>query len=250
MNYYIITGISKGLGEALVREVMKTDAVIIGISRNENKALKEEAKKYNTPYHFVEGDLAKVDMLNALFQRVIEKVDLASASSITFIQNAGVVEPIKRVGKMDEEQLTTSVHVNYLAPMMLANAFANWTQSFNGKKTVVHVTSGAANRPMHGWSAYGSTKAGLDLFTKSFALEQENEENPIQVIGFSPGIMDTSMQETIRSSDQENFQALETFKSYYKEGQLRSPQIVAEKLMELLKSQIISGEIYHIRELL
>ena len=65
-----------------------------------------------------------------------------------------------------------------------------------GGGTIVNVSSGAAHRPLEGWSAYCAGKAGLAMVTRSIQLETPG----IRVFGFSPGTIDTDMQVKIRAS--------------------------------------------------
>ena len=67
-----------------------------------------------------------------------------------------------------------------------------------GGGTIVNVSSGAAIRPLEGWSAYCSGKAGLHMLTRAVALENAN--NGIRIFGFQPGTTDTDMQVLIRAS--------------------------------------------------
>jgi len=250
MNYYIVTGASKGLGEAIVRELFKEENTIIGISRTINKQLVDDANNNAVPFYSEMCDLADEKTITKLMNRVFSFIDENKAESVTLIQNAGVIDPIKPVGKMDEQELIQNVHVNLLAPMIISNQFVQKFQSYKGKKVIVHITSGAANRTVHGWSSYCSTKAGLDMFTKTFAFEQYKESYPVKVISFSPGVMDTDMQKVIRSSSEEDFQDLKTFQKYFENGMLRSPDLIASKLIELLNSNFESGKIYNIKEML
>jgi len=67
-----------------------------------------------------------------------------------------------------------------------------------GGGTIVNVSSGAALRPLEGWSAYCAGKAGLAMLTRAIVVE--NAANNIRVFGFQPGTTDTDMQVTIRAS--------------------------------------------------
>jgi NAD(P)-dependent dehydrogenase (short-subunit alcohol dehydrogenase family) len=67
-----------------------------------------------------------------------------------------------------------------------------------GGGTIVNVSSGAAIRPLEGWSAYCSAKAGLHMLTRAVALE--TAAKGIRVFGFQPGTTDTDMQVLIRAS--------------------------------------------------
>ena len=82
---------------------------------------------------------------------------------------------------------TPVIGVNMALPMIQA-----------GGGTIVNVSSGAAMRPLEGWSAYCTGKAGLAMLTRAIALE--NPDNGIRVFGFQPGTTDTDMQVTIRAS--------------------------------------------------
>ena len=112
------------------------------------------------------------------------------------MNNAGVIEPIAALAEGD--------------PAAWAQ---NWDQS--GRRLsrlravlpgcgpaaaapIINLSSGAAYRPLEGWSAYCAGKAGLAMLTKSIALETAGKG--IRVFGFSPGTIDTDMQVKIRAS--------------------------------------------------
>jgi NAD(P)-dependent dehydrogenase (short-subunit alcohol dehydrogenase family) len=64
--------------------------------------------------------------------------------------------------------------------------------------TIINVSSGAAHRPLEGWSAYCSSKAGLAMLTRSIMLEYG--DRGIRAYGFSPGTVRTDMQTIIRAT--------------------------------------------------
>ena len=68
----------------------------------------------------------------------------------------------------------------------------------HGGGTIVNISSGAAIRPLEGWSAYCTGKAGMHMLTRAVALE--NASNGIRIFGFQPGTTDTDMQVKIRAS--------------------------------------------------
>jgi NAD(P)-dependent dehydrogenase (short-subunit alcohol dehydrogenase family) len=61
----------------------------------------------------------------------------------------------------------------------------------------VNVSSGAASQALEGWSAYCAGKAALAMLTRSVHIEHGTEA---LAFGFIPGLVDTDMQATIRSS--------------------------------------------------
>ena len=66
------------------------------------------------------------------------------------------------------------------------------------------------------------------------AEESTLNQSGIKYYALSPGIIDTAMQEDIRSASQENFSNLEKFRTYKSENHLSSPEEVAGKVIYLM----------------
>lgn len=68
------------------------------------------------------------------------------------------------------------------------------------------------------------------------------------MISFSPGVMDTEMQEVIRKSKKEDFTEVEQFIEFNEKGMLRSPDFVASVILDLILNQeLINGHVYDIK---
>ncbi|MFE4428028.1 (S)-benzoin forming benzil reductase [Peribacillus butanolivorans] len=249
MKTFIITGASRGLGAAIAKQCLKKSDHCILLSRTAHPEMVEIATQFGTKLTFISVDLNEIEQLTSLVNKVLEEVD--EKSEIYFVNNAGVIEPIKPVGNLGQESLETSLRVNFMAPVVLADAFVKRTKHWDRKKVMVNISSGAAKNPYHGWAAYCSTKAGLEMFTRVAGLEQDKAPFPMTLISFSPGVMDTGMQETIRSADEQDFSDRKKFHDYKEKGTLRSPEFVAEKLLELLEvDELENGKFYDIKSLL
>ncbi|MBM7618187.1 benzil reductase ((S)-benzoin forming) [Bacillus tianshenii] len=249
MNVFIITGASKGLGEATAQLLLKENNELILIARNENEELVRHAKEAGVSLRFLNEDLSNHNKIPGMVKSIIGSINKEKAESVFFINNAGMVDPIKPAGKSDPELMTKSIHLNLLTPMLITNEFLKLTGDWDCKKVIVNISSGAANRPIYGWNTYGTTKAGVDMFTKSVGHEQGTATNPATIISFSPGIMDTDMQGTIRQADKEDFTNVEVFKNYHEKGELRSPGFVAQKMLDLIRSDgMENGRVYDIKE--
>jgi len=248
MKYAVVTGASKGLGASISKRLVQEKIGLISVSRNENEELKKLYEEAGLFYQHVRCDLADRKGTENAFVSIAETVFSNPENEVFLVNNAGVVEPIDKVGNLGSNLIETAIHVNLAAPMYTTNLFIQ--KAGNVKLTIVNITSGAAERPVQGWSTYCSTKAALNMFTKTVALEQE-EVSSITIFGLSPGIMDTEMQEVIRSSSEEAFQEVNKFISYKESGMLRSTDVVADCLVELMVSnEIQAGKIYSIINLL
>ncbi|CAH0148103.1 Benzil reductase ((S)-benzoin forming) [Peribacillus sp. Bi96] len=249
MKTFIITGASKGLGAAIAKKCLQTSDHCILISRTAHPDMALLAAQFGTKLTVISMDLNETEKLTSLINEVLAVVD--QKSDIYFINNAGVIEPIKPIGNLGQENLETSMRVNFLAPIVLADEFIKQTKDWNRKKVMVNISSGAAKNPYHGWAAYCSTKAGLEMFTRVAGVEQDKVSFPTSLISFSPGVMDTEMQGIIRSADEHDFSDRNKFHEYKEKGMLRSPELVAEKLLQLLEvEELENGKFYDIKNLL
>lgn len=249
MHYYIITGTSKGLGEAIARNLLEDDHHLFCISRKKNNQLIEKAYSKDVELNYYIQDLQDHNGLQYTFKEILNKIDVNKAKSITLINNAAMIHPIKRIEGCTFKEIDEHLAVNIGAPMMLTSMFINYTKKVDVIKRIINITSGAANKPFYGWSSYCSGKAALDMFTKCVAEEQKNLVNPVHILGFSPGIMDTTMQQQIRNVDEENFIRVEEFKNFKEQDQLRTPEFVAKQLIVLMQQDVVSGSIIDIKEL-
>ena len=123
--------------------------------------------------------------------------------------------------------------------ILLRNIYAN--MSNKSDFTLVNISSGAANRAIPSWAAYCASKAALNMLTETFYLEEKEKGVEIKVYAVAPGVIDTGMQEQIRSASPEQFSAVDNFKQMKKEGVLFTPEEAALKL-ELLLNSDFSGE--------
>lgn len=248
LKYFIITGTSRGLGESIVKQVMDKNNTLFCISRKQNNELKELAFEKGINLYYFSCDLQREDEIEKVMERIFSSIDFSNAEGIYLVNNAGIIDPIQPIGKASPKELAENIHVNLIAPMLLSTYFIRHTASFATKKVIVNISSGAANRARHGWTAYSSSKAGLDMFTKSVALEQETAENPVTMISFSPGVMDTDMQEIIRKTKKEDFTEVEQFIEFNEKGMLRSPDFVAGIILDLIFNQPLNnGHVYDIK---
>lgn len=252
MKLAIVTGVSKGLGESLATVLLESGINVIGISRSENDHLKEIANRKNMSYEHFAYDLMDVASLDEQLGIISKSIFKEKLEKIYVINNAAVVEPINQAIKINSQELIDHVNINTIAPMIILNYFLKSASQFSVPLIGVTVTSGAAERAVFGWSAYCSTKASINMYTKTVALELDEMKTDHKVIAFSPGIMDTEMQGSIRSSSKEAFREVADFIAYKKDNQLNNAQDVANVLISLIlkDNKIENGKIYHVKDYL
>ncbi|MCH7657389.1 MAG: SDR family NAD(P)-dependent oxidoreductase, partial [Bacteroidetes bacterium] len=135
--------------------------------------------------------------------------------------------------------------INLVAPAVMINNFVNAYQQSPADKIVLNISSGAGKRPVDGWMAYCSTKAGLDLFAEVVAKEQDiaGHSDPIRILSVAPGIVDTQMQSEIRDSKEHDFSRVAEFIDFKEQDHLSTPEAVALKLYKAIKDPDVFKEV-------
>jgi benzil reductase ((S)-benzoin forming) len=195
-------------------------------------------------------DLSDLDQLEGSLPTLFGTALWRGCDRAWLINNAGGIAPVKRIGELKADAVARNINLNLAAPMLMANAFAQAVKALACPKLVVNLSSGAAKRPIDGWSAYCSAKAGLEMATRALALEQVSQTHPIRTLAFAPGIVDTGMQEEIRSAAPEDFSQVKQFIAFKEEGKLASATAVADLLVRYLEEDAFeSGASVDFRDL-
>ncbi|MFC0211810.1 SDR family NAD(P)-dependent oxidoreductase [Paenibacillus chartarius] len=238
-TFYVITGASRGLGEALVRRVLREPGSrVLGVARSRSERLMEEAGTAGARLDWLEFDLASGDW-NRLSGQLGERMEQVQAEGNVerwrLINNAGVLEPIGPAQDADLYAAELNIAVNLTAPMALTSAFLRLTEAYGGDRRILNISSGAGRKPYFGWSSYCAAKAGLDHFTRCLKLEQDALANGAKVVSAAPGVIDTAMQASIRAADVSRFRDKARFVQLHESGGLLSPDDAAERLLRLLE---------------
>lgn len=142
-----------------------------------------------------------------------------------WVSNAGVLDPVGPLVAVDPDAVDRHVHVNLLGAVWSARAYLGHLRGAGHRGVLVTISSGAAHTPYAGWSVYCATKAAVDQLSRVLALE---EADRCRVLAVAPGVVDTDMQELIRSTSPDRFPAVERFRQLKEAGRFNSPAHVAD----------------------
>ena len=223
-SLYILTGASKGLGQALKNALIKkSGSCVIGVSRS---SLKEE--RNFTP---IQLDLEDSESIINRFSEIFPDGEYGE---IVLINNAGWIGEIAYNGNLSADSIVSIHAVNVIAPALLMNAFMKKYKHHTGSKIVVNISSGAAAKVVDGWSGYSASKAALNQMTLIAQRESELNNLGFKLFALSPGVIDTPMQASIRAANPSEFSNLSKFKSLKNDGELSTPEAIAQKVLYLI----------------
>ena len=238
MNYFFITGSSKGLGKALSELLLTNEKnTVYGFARTTNINHK----------NYIHNQLDFSDLKQV---SKYQFPSLENAEKITLVNNAGIVGDIKHVGKIDTQKIIDCYTINTITPAILTNNFLSNYSDNTTEKLIINISSGAGRTPIDGWNTYCSSKAALDMFSQVLNKEIKIDKSNCKILSLAPGIIDTDMQVAIRSSDQNDFSNIDNFINYKKEGDLAKPEFTAKQILQFINNpELASDTLCSVREL-
>lgn len=243
-KHFIITGASRGLGRHIALLLAAPDTVLHLVNRSESSGLFHELQEKGAEVYGHVCDLGSEEDFRPLIRDIAALADPAKTGFIALINNAGTIVPAGPAGKYRASEYLTNLKINYTAPVMLTHSFLEEYQDAPMTKRVVMISSGAALKPLYGWSHYCSSKAGINMFTKVVGLEQEQKKHPVGIVSFNPGPIDTDMQEQIRKTSPDDLPIARDLKKTWEEGEMGDVREMAGRLVrQLLADYFPSGKV-------
>jgi benzil reductase ((S)-benzoin forming) len=238
----IVTGVSRGLGEALAHALLARDYIVMGIGRAGG------ARLAGPQFQFVHVELAHATRIDDVLAAPFADLAARNPDYVCLINNAAVGTPLGLHGRMASRDIAESLAINLAAPAALCNLFCRVFADDTVERRIINVSSGAASNAMPGMSGYCVAKAGLEMLTRALATERQGA--CFRAITIRPGIIDTGMQEQMRSQPSDVLPGVALFEGFHKSGQLVSPDITASAIVEkLVVAPVEHGRTYTYQEL-
>jgi NAD(P)-dependent dehydrogenase (short-subunit alcohol dehydrogenase family) len=187
MSTAIVTGASRGFGQALAIELARSgwNLVIDARDGSDLEAASAAVDDAGT------GDVVAItgDVTDPQHATLLMDAAVAAGGFSLLVNNASLLGPSPQPTLSDYplDVLQEVLETNLLAPLRLIQLSLPHLRAIGG--TVVNVTSDAAVEGYVGWGGYGSSKAGLEQLSNVLAAEEQD----ITVYWLDPGDMNTRM---------------------------------------------------------
>ena len=177
----LITGASSGIGAQTARECSAMGGKVIITARNEERLNKVLAELSG------EGHIAhRCDLLNAEEISSLAK-NISSVDGV--VHCAGLVKPFP-VSFLNREKLDETMHTNFYTVVELTTALFK-AKKINKEAALVFLSSLSGQHPHKGGSMYAASKAAVEAFCKTVALEYAAKG--IRANCISPAMVKTPM---------------------------------------------------------
>lgn len=227
---YIITGTSKGIGEALARTILEEGNTVLGVARTASVTFDTDR------YHHMAFDLSEISRIDEIVDRAVEIAADQGFEFLCLVNNAAVIDPIGPIERCEASEIEFHLKVGLTAPMVLTSRLMSRFKESTMRKKVVFLSSGAAFNPMPETSVYCTSKAGITMFARSIAAEQKDREKGFEVHSVGPGMVETSMQQMARSKSPEEYAMGDFFRDAYDDGKVQEPGDAAAKIYAILQA--------------
>lgn len=188
MKTALITGCNRGLGKQLLIDFSENGYNVIPLIRKQSddfdRLCEKLCKKNGVNITSLYADFTSEKELE-------EAMDKLEGRQINvLINNAGVNTKSAPIFYMEYQDVLDALKINYLAPFLITKHVSN-IMIRQGFGSIIDITSTVSINVEPGETAYGASKAALNLSIKSIA--QELAPFGVRINGIACGILNTGM---------------------------------------------------------
>ncbi len=191
----LITGANRGLGYEFVKQYLDRGDEVIAAARVPQNAemlgtLEQKYDNLLALYQLDVTDLSSIQAMREDLETRFESLDLLINNAAIFSGDSKRTFPF---GELHSENIAEVFNVNTIAPLMMAEEFAEILSCGESAK-IVNITSklgSIGSRTGASYYSYCASKAALNMFSRLLSFDLE--ERGIIVLALHPGHVKTDM---------------------------------------------------------
>lgn len=189
-KWLLLSGVSRGLGLALARDLLARGYGVAGCSTSFNDDLKALQDVHGDKFAWMSVDMGDTAAIDAFVAEAVKHFDGQRLWGI--VNNAGMsVEGI--LSTLPVTDIERVLQVNLTGAICLARAGLRQMMKARKSGRIINISSITGSRGYTGLTAYAASKAGMDGFTR--ALSREVGRLGVTVNSVAPGYMKTALSE-------------------------------------------------------
>ena len=168
----LVTGASSGIGRQVAIAISEMGGKVILSARNKERLEETKSRLIGDGHIVIAADLTN--------EADVDKLILEVGEIDGVVQSSGIVRPfpVKFIGK---KQFDEVFGINYQAPVMLVSKLFR-SKKIKRKSSLVFMSSISSHFPHKGGALYSGSKAAINSFSKTIALEYAPKEIRSNVI--------------------------------------------------------------------
>ena len=192
-----MTGSSRGIGEAIALEFAKAGYNLLINSRNLDELSASKAEILRAVNNSVEivtfpGDISQEDVCKSMIETAYESL----GGLDVLVNNAGINGPEKNsvdiTSKEWDEVLDINLKGSFICSREAIKKMLNHIKDYESKNnSIINISSVHQSTPMPLAVPYAASKGGMEMLTKTMALEVADKG--IRINGIAPGAIATMM---------------------------------------------------------
>jgi len=180
-KYVLITGASSGIGKETALRLSKAGAKVFISGRN--------SERLSETYDSLEGNDHEMLVTDLTDERDVDALAASVGELDGLVHCAGIVGPTP-AKFIRQEDINKLFRINYEVPVLLTGKIL-MKKKLKDNSSIVFISSVATRSPYFGGALYGSSKAALEAYSQSLALELVNRGIRSNIL--SPGLVRTKI---------------------------------------------------------
>jgi NAD(P)-dependent dehydrogenase (short-subunit alcohol dehydrogenase family) len=193
----VLTGVSRGLGRAMVAEFIERGHTVFGCARGK-EAIADLRKRWPAPHRFDAVDVADDKAVARWAAATLKR-----AGRVDFlINNAALINRNAPLWKVPADEFSALVDVNIKG---VANVIRHFVPAMVARRSgvIVNFSSGWGRSVSPNVAPYCATKWAIEGLSRALA---EELPAPMAAVALNPGIIDTDMLRTSWGREAGNYQ--------------------------------------------
>jgi glucose 1-dehydrogenase len=202
----VVTGSSKGIGKAIAMEFANAGYSLIINARNQEElkqaaedisnSIKDAGKVVSIP-----GDISQEPVCISLIENAVKQFGRIDV----LVNNAGIGGESKKIHELTEKDWDEVIDVNLKGAFLCTReAVKNMLEdgsNNNNNYSIINISSIHEQTPQPESAPYAASKGGMQMLTKTVALELADKG--IRVNGIAPGAIATDMNKEVLENQKE-----------------------------------------------
>lgn len=192
----IVTGGSRGIGEAIAMALAEFGAKVVLSSRKIEglNAVKEKIEAAGGEAICIPAHMGKPESLKEVVDGALE-----AFGTIDILVNNAATNPVfGPLNQSEERAWDQIVNVN-MKGIFFLTLMVGQVMLEKGRGSIINISSEAGVKPTPMLGMYSVSKAGLDMITKAFALEWGSQG--VRVNGVAPGLVKTHFSQALWANE-------------------------------------------------